>query len=60
MFSNMKIETRLLAGFGLLVLLLIVVTAVGTYRLQELDDETQVMVTDLYPKTELVTRRWPG
>ena len=50
MFGSMKIGTRLGLGFGVLMLLMGIVMAVGISRLSELNSNVNEMVTDKYPK----------
>ena len=55
MFSigNMKVGARLGLGFGVVLLLLVGVTFLGATRLGSLNDGTQSIVTDRYPKSVL-------
>ncbi len=52
-FENLKIGVRLGLGFGMIVVLLIMVALFGASRLAALDDGTNVIVTDKYPKVVL-------
>ncbi len=52
-FSNMKIGMRLGLGFGVVVLLLAGVTALGVTRLSALNDETHLITDDRMPKIAL-------
>ena len=52
-FSNMKIGARLGLGFGVVVLLLAGVTALGVTRLSTLNDETHLITDDRVPKIVL-------
>jgi methyl-accepting chemotaxis protein len=49
-FANMKVGTRLVAGFGVLVLLLASITALGVWRLSDLYDGTDAIANDRYPR----------
>src|SRR5665647_1504906 len=53
MKTNMKVGTRLAAGFGLVVLLMIGITLLGITRLSALNDSTSLIVNDRYPKVGL-------
>jgi len=55
MFSigNVKVGARLGLGFGVVVVLLVGVSFLGITRLRALNERTQIIVTDLYPKSEL-------
>uniref|UniRef100_UPI00138E18DF MCP four helix bundle domain-containing protein n=1 Tax=Herminiimonas sp. CN TaxID=1349818 RepID=UPI00138E18DF len=50
---NMNVGTRLAAGFGLVVLLLIGITSLGITRLGALNDGTSLIINDRYPKVML-------
>ena len=56
MFSiaNLKVRTRLAFGFGVVLLLLAGVTFVGITRMGSMDDNTDLIVMDRYPKTVLL------
>jgi methyl-accepting chemotaxis protein len=49
--SNMKIGVRLGIGFGMVILLMVVVAALGASRMAGLDSEINDMVKDKFPKT---------
>ncbi len=51
MFKNLKIATRLGLGFGVVILLLIISSAIGYTRLADLNSEIDLMVKDRFPKT---------
>ena len=51
MFKNLKLGLKLAIGFGMVVVLLIVVAVIGILRVGELDANIDNMVTDKYPKT---------
>jgi methyl-accepting chemotaxis protein len=53
MFKNMKIGVRLGLGFGLVVLLMVIIAYIGITRLASLDDSVGKMANDRYPKTAL-------
>ncbi len=55
MFSlaNMKVGVRLALGFGVVLVLLFGMTAVGIVKLSQLNDGTNLVVSDRYPKTVL-------
>ena len=50
MFKNLKIGVRLGIGFGLMVLLLIIVSGLAYVRIAQIATEIELMVTDKYPK----------
>ena len=50
---NMNVGTRLMAGFGLVVLLLIGITALAIARLGALNDSTALIVKGHYPKVAI-------
>jgi methyl-accepting chemotaxis protein len=47
---NMNVSTRLIAGFGLIVLLLLGITWLGIARVSALNDSTTLIVKGHYPK----------
>ena len=51
MFKNLKIGVRLGLGFGLVVLLLVVISTLGYTRLVMLNGEIDEMVNDKFVKT---------
>ncbi|HWR76871.1 MAG TPA: methyl-accepting chemotaxis protein [Thiobacillus sp.] len=53
MFGNMKIGLRLGLGFGVVVLLMMVVAFIGVTRMASLDKSIDQIVNDRYPKTVL-------
>jgi methyl-accepting chemotaxis protein len=53
MKMNMKVGTRLAAGFGMVVLLMIGITMLGITRLGALNDSTSLIVNDRYPKVAM-------
>lgn len=53
MFKNLKLGLKLAAGFGLVVLLLMVIAVVGIFRVTELDESINKVIGDMYPKTVL-------
>lgn len=56
MFKNMKIGTRLGFGFGLVVVLLVVVAVLGITQLQNLNKSVELMTSDRYPKAKFTSR----
>ncbi|MDA8338230.1 MAG: MCP four helix bundle domain-containing protein, partial [Nitrospiraceae bacterium] len=50
-FKNMKIGTRLVLGFGMLIMLMLVIAFTGVTRLASIDKQLDVIVHDRYPKT---------
>ncbi|RZI42381.1 HAMP domain-containing protein [Herbaspirillum sp. HC18] len=58
--ANFKVGTRLAAGFGLVVLLLVGITALGIGRLSVLNDSTELIVKDRYPKVALANKLLEG
>jgi methyl-accepting chemotaxis protein len=50
MFNNMKVVTRLATGFGVMMLLLVIVSLFGTIGTQKLDDMVSSLTEDKYPK----------
>lgn len=48
--ANMKIGTRLALVFGVLMLLLVIVTGIGALRLSELYSSAELTIGNLYPK----------
>ena len=55
MFKNMKIGMRLGLGFGLVVLLMAVIAAVGLRNLESMQGSLKTIVGERYPTTVLVT-----
>ena len=55
MFANMKIGVRLGIGFGVTLLLLVVIAVVSLTRIQSLSSEIDNMVNDKYPKATQAT-----
>jgi methyl-accepting chemotaxis protein len=51
MFKNLKIGVRLGIGFGLMILLLVIISVLAYLRLGALNTEIEDMVTDKFPKT---------
>jgi methyl-accepting chemotaxis protein len=60
MFGNLKVGTRLAAGFGTVILLLVGITALGISRLHALDQSTDLIVRDRYPKVALANNVLEG
>jgi len=55
MFKNLKIGTRLGLGFGLVLLLLVVISATALLRISNLASETSLVVNDRLPKIEMAS-----
>ncbi len=55
MFKNMKIGMRLGSGFGLVVLLLVIISALAVTRLSQQNDMLNLVVNDRYMKMGIVT-----
>jgi methyl-accepting chemotaxis protein len=53
MFKNMKIGMRLGLGFGLVVILMVVIALIGITRLANLNLSIDDLISDKYPKTVL-------
>ena len=53
-FRNLRIGTRLGAGFGIIILLMIAVTATGAFQLFQSNQRLGFMVNGLYPQTVLL------
>ncbi len=51
--SHWKVGTRLAAGFGVVIVALVVVGAVGSLGMRDLSGEVKRMTEDLFPKTVL-------
>ena len=51
--SNLKIGTRLAAGFGIVLLLLVMVAAMAISRIQSINAATDTMLEDRYMKVML-------
>ncbi|MBU3898582.1 MAG: MCP four helix bundle domain-containing protein [Gammaproteobacteria bacterium] len=51
MFANMKVGVKLGLGFGVTLLLLVVIAVISITRLGALNSEIENMVNDKYPKT---------
>ena len=54
--NNFKVGSRLALAFGLVLLIAALVAAVGVWRLQDLANTTQILVTQDAEKLQLVTR----
>jgi methyl-accepting chemotaxis protein len=52
MFKNMRIKTRLMAGFGVMMLLTLVIAGVGILRITNVGSHVKDIVNDKWPKTE--------
>src|ERR1700712_1656009 len=51
--SNFKVSTRLAAGFGIVILLLVGIMALGINRLSVVNDATEVISKQRYPVIRL-------
>ncbi|WP_229215640.1 methyl-accepting chemotaxis protein [Duganella sp. CY15W] len=56
MFTNMRVATRLGLGFGVVVILLLVVSVVSISRLAAINNGMQLIMEDRYPKVVLVNQ----
>jgi len=54
MFGNMKVGVKLGLGFGLVLVLLGTLLAVGILRLTDIKRDVDVVVNELWPKTQLL------
>jgi methyl-accepting chemotaxis protein len=55
MFSNMKIGLRLGLGFGLVVILLVIIATLAILRLSQQNDTLNLIVNDRYMKVAIIT-----
>ncbi len=53
MFKNLKVATRLALGFGVVTLLLLVISVMSVFRLAAVNDATRLIVGDRVPKVML-------
>ena len=53
MFKNMKIGTRLALGFGVLIVLLLIIVATGMKNMSGMANSTEDIVADKYPKVTM-------
>jgi len=60
MFSNMKVATRLALGFGAVVLLLLVLSTVSMVRMAAMNQDTDLIMEDRYPKVVLANEAARG
>lgn len=51
MFGNLRIGVRLGIGFGMMVLLLVIISAASYLRLSQLNDSISLIANDRFPKT---------
>jgi methyl-accepting chemotaxis protein len=51
MFKNLKIGVRLGIGFGLMILLLVIISVLSYVRIAQINHEIEDMVSDKFPKT---------
>ncbi|MBN8473721.1 methyl-accepting chemotaxis protein [Sulfuritalea sp.] len=54
MFNNLKLGTKLVLAFGLVLILLIVTSATGSLRLMDLSNNTENIAKNLWPKVVLL------
>ncbi|WP_292935188.1 methyl-accepting chemotaxis protein [Noviherbaspirillum sp.] len=59
-FANLKVGTRLAAGFGIVILLLIGITGFGIARLRALDDSTNMIARNYYPRLAIANKVMEG
>jgi methyl-accepting chemotaxis protein len=55
MFQNMKVATKLALGFGLVVLLLLAVSAVGITRMANLNESLRLVGEERWPRANMAT-----
>ena len=53
MFANLKVSTRLSLGFGVVLLLLLVISVLSIIRLATVSSSTNLIMEDRYPKVQL-------
>ncbi|WP_409525199.1 methyl-accepting chemotaxis protein [Nitrincola sp. MINF-07-Sa-05] len=51
MFKNMKVGVRLMGGFMVVLILMVMVSAIGVTRMGNLNENLRLIVDDLFPKT---------
>jgi methyl-accepting chemotaxis protein len=51
--SNLRIGTRLMAGFALVIFLLVAVAAIGLAKIEHVNDDTEIILHDRFVKVEL-------
>lgn len=51
MFKNLTIKTRLIAGFGIVIVLCIIISAISITALTSINEDLELIVEDRYPKT---------
>ncbi len=54
MFRNMKVGVKLGLGFGLVLLLLVMLLGAGVLRLNDIKRDVDVVVSELWPKTQIL------
>jgi methyl-accepting chemotaxis protein len=54
MFANMKVATKLAWGFGLVVLLMIIISAISLMRLSQLSDELHTVGDERWPRVQML------
>ncbi|HZW13052.1 MAG TPA: methyl-accepting chemotaxis protein [Noviherbaspirillum sp.] len=60
LLSNLRVGARLATAFSLVVLLLVGITIVGISRLSDVNNSTDLIVNDRYPKVMLATKVLDG
>ena len=55
MFQNMKVATKLALGFGLVVLLLLAVSAIGITRMANLNESLRLVGEERWPRANMAT-----
>lgn len=56
MFANMKVGAKLSFGFGIVILVMITISAIGIVRMGHLNDAIGTMANDRWPKTVLLNQ----
>ena len=51
MFTNLKLGVRLGLGFATVLVMLIIIAVIGTSRINELNDDLELVINDRFPKT---------
>ncbi|MFZ2853900.1 MAG: methyl-accepting chemotaxis protein [Rhodocyclaceae bacterium] len=54
MFTNMKVGAKLGFGFGVVILVMIVISGIGITRMARLNDSIGIMANDRWPKTVML------
>lgn len=56
MFDGMKLSSRLAAGFGLLLALLVLVAGLAAWQMRSLAGNTEAFATNIVPSLELQSK----